>query len=730
MKKTLLAVFVACCTLSLSARNQINFLPLPYSVEYSEGEFTMDKNVSIVGGDEFNRSYLEQHLERVFDRVGTSWETDRSRKIEFLRIKSGEAEAYTLTVSPQKITIVSSDKAGEFYAIQTLLQMFPPQIYRQGEGASYGMMLREVKLPCVHIDDCPRFSYRGNMLDVSRTFFDKEYILRHIDFLAYHKINKMHWHLVDDNGWRVEIKKYPKLTQIGAWRGEKEALPAAYNSGKERYGGFYTQQDIKEIVAYAAQRNIEIIPEIDLPGHSKSLAVSYPEVLCKHDKELLSVQGEVRNVVCVGSETTYRILDDIFKEIAALFPSEYIHIGIEEVVTESWKYCPECQKIMDQRGYNDDRQLMQYFYERMEKIVHKHGKKVSAWEDVCDADASRTSRVLAWHAKRAAESVEKGFRTIVQPAEYCYYDMKYTKQERGHTWAAIIPLETAYSFDPTGSLGVTPENEHLVLGPQAGLFTEMLYYPPHFAEYQQFPRMCALAEMGWTPQKKRDFKDFDNRLAATHYERMYNMGIRFRIPLPQVTASDGVINARSEYSNMVVRYTADGSTPTVSSPVASGAIITDNPQNLRFATFFADLSSVAVEVPGVHKYLTPKTKVSTSFIPEGWSRLSVLEEYDFEQYFRTRNVPKAGDYVLYEFEEPVACSKITVQTNDPINDFFGLTDGHVEVSYDGKTFETVGALDMYNRLVIEPSQAVKAVKVVADSSCEGKAVSFQCLKIE
>lgn len=727
----LFSASIICLEASAAAPRKADFVPKPSSVEYSDGAFLMDRHLTIAGGNSFNSKYLKEHLESVFCFDIPVLPAGKAAGIEMVSVKSMGDEEYSIEVTDNKILILSTTRAGEFYAIQTLLQMMPAGVYKPASTNAEGMMLREWSVPAVKIHDAPRFAYRGNMFDVSRTFFDKDYMLRHIDFLAYHKINKLHWHLVDDNGWRVEIKKYPKLTQIGAWRGADEALPPAYNSGAERYGGFYTQDEIREIVAYAADRNIEIIPEIDLPGHSKSVAVSYPEILCRHDKDLLSVQGESKNVFCVGKEDNYKMLDNIMKEIASLFPSKYINIGGDEVVTESWKYCPDCQAVMKKMGYTSEKQLMEYFVERMEKIVNKHGKLLAGWEDIRNGNVDRSSRIVVWHGKYAKQSVDKGFPTIVQPCEYAYFDMKYSLEERGHTWAAIIPMETAYSFDPIASLGIPEEQADLILGPQGGLWTEMLYFPPHFAEYQLYPRMCAIAEIGWTPQEMREYEDFDARLSASHFERMYQMGIRFRLPMPEVKAKKSVVTAKAPYDNMVVRYTTDGTSPTPSSPVVTGEILSDNLQDLRFATFYNDLKSIDVEVPGCRTYLAPKTKVTTSFEPGRGYAVSNLEQYDFKKYFRSLKPQQKGDFVLWEFEEPVVCDRITVQTSDPVNKFFGVTDSHAEISYDGVNFENIGDLDIYNRAVKENiEKPVKAVKLVVDGPGEQKAVSIQSLRIE
>ena len=718
-------------TLSVvAAAATVDFVPRPVSVQYKEGSFILDKNVRIEGGDAFNVKYLKEHLARVFDPMGDSWNpTQGKTSISFVRVKSFPAEGYSLDVHPESIIITATDKAGEFYAIQTLLQMLPAQVYRRATGPD-AMLIRQCTLPCVSIVDQPRFSWRGSMLDVSRSFFDKEYILRHLDFLAYHKINKFHWHLTDDNGWRVEIKKYPRLTEVGAWRGPDEALMPAYNSGEERYGGYYTQQDLKEIVAYAAERNIEIIPEFDLPGHSKALAVSYPEVVCKHDEELRSVQGETHNVICVGREKNYVMLENIIKELAAIFPSKYFHVGVEEVVTESWKHCPDCQKLMKKLGYTDEKQLLGYFTGRMEKILAKYGKTLEGWEDIIDGDElSRNDLVLVWHNQNLLQkAIDAGFPAVTQNCYYLYFDMKQSAAERGHTWASIIPVEKVYAFDPLQGLELTPEKEKLVKGLQGGLWTELLFYPPHFSEYQIFPRLCALAEVGWTPQDLRDYADFDARMSRAHFERMWNMGIKFRIPAPEV---DAQCNVSSPYPNMVVRYTFDGTEPTVNSPVVTGRIVTDQPEKLRFATFYNDVKSITVSVPGTTRYLKPATHVSSSLEPARGYSLAVLENYEPDKNFRSSSLPKKGDYVLYTFEEPVSCKRITVQTADPVNNFFGVTQGHVEVSFDGTSFRNAGTFDMYNRVVIEsPAQPVKAVKIVVDGPCEGKMLSIQALKIE
>jgi len=733
MNKRIFISLMAIVSLSLQsavAAGPVDFVPKPAQVRYTNAApFVLDKNTQIVGGEAFNVQYLKDHIARIIDPVGDSWNHGEPGRIEFVRTKSFPKEGYSIEVSGNHILVTSTTKAGEFYAIQTLLQMLPAQVYRRVSGPD-GLLLRKWEIPAVEIMDQPRFEWRGSMFDVSRTFFDKEYILRHLDWLAYHKINKFHWHLTDDNGWRMEIKKYPKLTQVGAWRGPDEALEPAFDSGNERYGGYYTQEEMKEVVAYAAERNIEIIPEFDMPGHSKALAVSYPEVVCRHDADIKSVQGEVHNVICVGREKNYVMLENIIKEMAEIFPSKYIHIGVEEVATESWKHCPDCQKVMKKYGYTDESQLQGYFAQRMETILAKYGKTLEGWEDIIPTETlSRNDLVLVWHDQNVMQkALDAGFPVVSQNCFYLYFDMKQTPAERGHSWSTIIDVERAYSFDPLQGLDLSNGKERLVKGLQAGLWAELLYYPAHFSEYQLFPRLCALAEIGWTPQELRNYPDFDGRLMRSHFERMWNMGIRFRIPAPDVDANG---NVRSPYPNMVVRYTFDETNPTVNSPVVTGPVVTDHPEKLRFATFYNDIKSITVEVPGARKFLKPATHVESSIEVNPRYPLENLEKYETRKYMRSAGALKAGDYVLYKFDKPLECKRITVQTADPVNNFYGVTQGHVEVLYAGSaTYQPVGTFDMYNRVVFKPAQPVQAVRLMVDGPCEGKAVSIQALIIE
>ena len=326
----------ACLTAHEQARHNLDLIPKPQKVEEKEGVFKLNPETAIVSDDPFNARYLADILNNSTGlgiRQGGNKEESNTITLTIDPESNIPQEGYVLSVTPEKIVATSSTSKGSFYAIQTLLQLLPPSVYGNPTGDE------KWEVPCVRIEDSPRFPYRGLMMDVSRTFFSLDYIYRFLDWMAYHKLNVFQWHITDDNGWRIEIKKYPELTSKGAWRGPGEVLPAAYGSGNKRYGGFYTQKEIKEVIEYAAKRNIEIIPEIDMPGHSKAVISTYPQTGCDNKTHFVSINGEVKNVWCVGNEDNYKMLDNIIKEVAALFPSKIIHVGGDEVNMDNWNRC-------------------------------------------------------------------------------------------------------------------------------------------------------------------------------------------------------------------------------------------------------------------------------------------------------------------------------------------------------------------------------------------------------
>ena len=569
-----------------------NLIPLPNRADKRDGGFLLTRHTEIVSPDFPELAdYLNDHLERLTGyRLPVTEHLRGVRQIVISRKSELPPEGYTLDVTIPQIRIEGRDYAGAFYALQTLFQLLPASVY---DTAAPGQA-ETVEIPGYLIEDSPRFPYRGVMLDVSRTYFDKETVIAYIDWMARHKLNRLHWHLTDDNGWRIEIKKYPELTSKGAWRGPGEALPPSYGSGERRYGGYFTQDDVREIVRFAASRAVEIIPEIDLPGHSQTLTSVYPETFCLKTGEDYPPE-EMRNVLCAGREENFAMLRDILTELASLFPSKYIHIGGDEVSTKYWSNCPRCKALMQTEGMRKVSEIQSYFVRRLETIVRETGKSCAAWNEVLeDNRPDKSTLIYAWKDTAAcAEAVRAGQPVVMMPAQYCYIDMKQSRWERGHTWAWLVDTRRVYSFDPddTGIGGCRPE---LVLGIEAAQWAELLDRPERFVEYQGYPRLCALAEAGWTEKGRRNWNDFYARLTSGHLDRLSAMGIRFRMFPPEADYRDGTITVRSTHPDGEVRYTNDSSEPTLASALYEGPIRTKNPERYLFRTFYGEGHSPAV----------------------------------------------------------------------------------------------------------------------------------------
>ena len=734
MKKTIITIALILGNMLTGwCDNQLNILPVPQKIEMGEGTFLVKKGLTIVSSDakDFSANFLQDKLEPLFDfPINLSRQSVNDGYISFVIDKSLPEEGYRLDVSTKGITIASADEAGKYYGVQTLLQLFPSEVY-SGER----LRLKEYPMEVIIVEDAPRFGYRGFMLDVSRTFFELDYLKSYIDWMSFHKLNKLHLHLTDDNGWRIEIKKYPELTRKGAWRGKNELIPPTYLSGGDRYGGYYTQKEMKELIAYAQQRNVMIIPEFDLPGHALSSTAVFGDVTCGTHTDKPSACGEFDNVWCVGKESNFRIIEDIIKELADLFPSPYINIGGDEVVFDYWRQCPECQALMKKEGYKDVEELHGHFVRRMEDIIVKHGKVMMGWDDIQDHGGLRpSSTVVAWRSqKKGLESIKKGQPTVMQTGEYLYLDMKYTPAERGHSWAAIIPLERIYSYEPYQDLQLTPEEEKLLIGVQAGLWTELMQFPPRFAEYQIFPRLCALSEIGWSAKEKKNYADFYGRMVNKHYDRLYAMGIAFRVEPPKVVYDNDQLKVTPPYPSAVVRYTLDGTEPMATSNVCHGTIITDAPEKFRFSTFFnRNLKSIAVGAENVelHRYLTPEVSVETDIELLANNKLETITSYNFNRMIRSKTRVKAGQTLTYTFKEPVACKTIHVPTGYAALPFYGVSDGYVEYSYDGVNFIKGEDFYRYHAYIRNPEAPVKAVRIVITDTNDGWSCCFQNLKIE
>jgi hexosaminidase len=436
------------------------------------------------------------------------------------------AEGYELTVAPDAIVIRAPTQAGLFYGTQTLLQLLPPEIF-----AMQTVTRTDWQIPCVQIEDRPRFKWRGLMLDVSRHFFTRPEVEQLLDAMASLKLNTFHWHLVDDQGWRIEIKKYPRLTQIGAWRpdvgfGLDPKSTTAYGPDG-RYGGFYTQDDIRKIVAHATARHITIVPEIEMPGHSSAALAAYPQFSCTGGPFTPELKGGVfHGIYCTGNEETYVFLQNVLAEVFRLFPGQYIHIGGDEVPMDEWRHCPKDQAVIRREGLKNESELESHFIRRMEKFINASGRTLIGWSEIRQGGLAQNAVVMDWIGG-AVEAASAGHDVVMTPMADCYLDHYQSKDHSTEPRASggFLPLDRVYSFEPIPA-NLAPQYQWHILGAQGNLWTEYIPSLSH-AEYMVFPRACALAEVTWSPKSLRDWNDFTRRLQV-QCERFNQLGINYR----------------------------------------------------------------------------------------------------------------------------------------------------------------------------------------------------------
>jgi hexosaminidase len=408
------------------------------------------------------------------------------------------------------------------------LQLFPPEIFSSNVVANV-----DWRMPCLHIEDWPRFQWRGLMLDVSRHYFNKSEIETILDAMALHKLNTFHWHLTDDQGWRIQIKKYPRLTEIGAWRdgvgfGFASNSTTAYGPDG-RYGGFYTADDIREVVAYAAARHITVVPEIEMPGHGTAALAAYPRYSCTGGPFTIPLTAGIFNGIYNPThEETFSFLDDVLSEVFQLFPGKYVHIGGDEVPKETWHNSPDCQALMKREGLNNEQELQSWFIRRIEKFISAHERTLVGWSEILQGGIAKNATVMDWIGG-AAEAARAGHDVVMSPTGYCYFDYyqstNYSAEPPAATYASPLLLSRVYSFDPMPT-NLPEQFQSHILGTQGNLWTE---HVPNLerAEYMIFPRECAIAEVAWSSKSSRDWGDFMRRLQI-HTQRLDELGINYR----------------------------------------------------------------------------------------------------------------------------------------------------------------------------------------------------------
>lgn len=581
MKKYLLPIvalaFAACSSNEQQASYSV--VPLPQEVNLTQDSpFKLTRSTIIAYPE--NNPLLKRNAEFLAEYIAQS----TGYTLQTKAIKEGESatgcitlglnseitnpEGYKLSTSAEGIRIEGQTENGVFYGIQTLRKSIPAV----AQGAT-------LLLPAGEINDAPRFAYRGMMLDVGRHFFPVEFIKEYIDLLALHNMNTLHWHLTEDQGWRIEIKKYPKLTEIGSTRNRTVIGHNTDQYDNTPYGGFYTQDEAREIVRYAQERYITIIPEIDLPGHMLAALASYPELGCTGGPyEVCPRWGVFEDVLCIGNEKTLPFLEDVMTEIIDIFPSKYIHIGGDEAPRTRWAKCPKCQALIRAKGLKADKEhsaedrLQSYCMAHIEKFLNEKGRQIIGWDEILEGDVAPNATVMSWRGCAGGiKAAQMGHDVIMTPNTHCYFDYFQSTDKANEPYDAIggyVPVEKVYSLEPTE--GLNDEQKKHILGAQANLWTEYILSPEQ-VEYMVLPRMAALAEVQWTQPEKKDYKDFVKRLLSlVHlYQRdglnyaKHIFDIQAEISTPQAgSSSERTAQVTlSTVDNAPIYYTLDGSQP-------------------------------------------------------------------------------------------------------------------------------------------------------------------------
>ena len=680
-------------------------IPTPQSVTMAEGCYTISPKTTIFSSN----VELQPLVDYCVAEIGLT-KSLKHGDIELIIDDYLEAEEYRLIVSEEGVAIRGGDYGGLFNSVMTLLQLLPANVYNGGLTGS-------AEVVCCEISDSPRYGHRGFMLDVCRTWMDKEAVMNFIDLLAYHKINSLRLHLTDDEAWRLEIKSHPELAEVGGFRGGDSPIWPRYGKWNEKWGGYYTQEDMREIIAYAAVRNIEIIPEIDLPGHSLCIATMHPEILCDYTRTNSASYGyDTRSAFCASREENYELLADILGEVCELFPAEHIHIGGDEVDMSQWKRCPSCQALMRDNNMNSTTELQQYFMSRLTDILAQHGKKPAVWNEAIDGGKLSTdTRVYGWESIKECRTAAANYSTIVMPGQFFYFDMKQSAREPGHDWAAIFDWTKVYNFT-LASQGFTEGEQANVLGFEGSFFSEAYTSrnpeTPDYLHYQTFPRIVALAEVAWVDSDERDEAAFYAKMVE-HYNRLDAMGVAYRLMPPKVVYEDGALSASIDDGSRVF-YRRE---PMDVEMLYTTPIITDKPAEYCFVSRRGEACSPEAGVASHFKTITPAFDITSSMNDS--EKFSFDKAEGYGRIARTTRAGDVGDWVMFTFEQPVSCRRMKVATGNFQLPRYTFENGYVEVSYDGVNFERVGELDCGMFYIEYPARPIKAVRITCTSRGNG-----------
>ncbi len=590
--------------LLVKGEQELSIVPRPVHTSRRPGHFSMTRKSQIVyfTANSEMRATVELFAERLRKATGFPLPVRDAGRMpdrdfiffNYIREEELGREGYELQVTRSNIEVNANNGNGFFYGAETLLQLLPPEAYSP-------VPVRGVRwdIPCLSMTDKPRFPWRGMHLDVSRHFFPKEFIFTYLDMLAMHKMNVFHWHLTDDQGWRIEITKYPKLTSVGAWRADRESQPWGNRTPqqpgeKATYGGFYTEQDIRDIVKYASERNITVVPEIEMPAHATAALAAYPQFSCTGGPFTV-VAGAIWpnvNTFCAGNDSTFTFLEDVLAEVCRLFPGRYIHIGGDEADKSHWKNCPRCQERIRTLGLHDEEGLQSYFVKRIEKFLSSKHRTLIGWDEILQGGLAPDATVMSWRGTAGGiAAAREGHDVIMTPTSHCYFDYyqgpgSMEPQAGGGT----ITLRKVYEFEPVPD-SLTPGQAKHILGGQGNVWTEFIPTPSH-ARYMTLPRMAAMAEALWSPRELRDWRSFVPRverqmrryevLGYTYARSGYEVAFT---PAPDSSSGSLRIVLATELGTPDIRYTTDGTPPTAKSPRYEMPLTMEHSGTVRAAAF-------------------------------------------------------------------------------------------------------------------------------------------------
>ena len=710
MKNTL-RLFLYCCLITTffacqkhQQNSQASIIPQPVEIRFNKGTFNFNQDTKLICEDkslDFSAQYAAALWETILgykpdveQKIGS----ESKNFIVFRLLENPEMEigneGYILEINPEKAVLSANTLAGILYGIQTITQLMDTQ--------NTGV------LPSCLIKDYPRFAWRGLHLDVSRHFMPIEFIYKMMDYMAIHKLNIFHWHLVDDQGWRLEIKKYPKLTEIGAWRVDMSHLhwnerPLINDAENASYGGFYTQDEVSALVVYAADRNITVVPEIEMPAHVMSALAAYPEFSCTGENLGVPPGGvwPITHIYCAGKEETFTFLENVLLEVIEMFPSEFIHIGGDEADKTNWRSCLKCQARISNEGLADEEALQSYFIQRIERFLNSHGRKLIGWDEILEGGLAPNASVMSWRGEQGGiEAAKMGHHVVMTPGSHCYFD--HYQGDPAIEPLAIggnTTLKKVYNYEPIPA-ELTAEEAKLVLGAQANVWTEYMPTPSH-VEYMVFPRLAAMAEVVWSPKENRNWADFSRRMEH-HYKRYGRLGINysrsaFQVSVkPEVNSANRslVLNLFTEVYDPEIRYTLDGSIPDPNSLIYKHPVEINESATLKAAVFVNGKSAdqILKRSFDLHKAFTATIELEYPNSPKynGTGTYSLVDGIYGSEYFNDGFWKGfLGDDMVatIRFPEPAAISSIEVDALQNYASWIFLPEKVVfEISEDGSNF--------------------------------------------